>query len=215
MTDQDLLTELQYWAVETPNAGASWPSGLWTVDELSGYLNQRQQQLLYESGCVLTRAPIPTVANTLRMPLPADWIQTRRVNFLDANGAFHPVLRSEVSSADYGLASWESTLAPTPLVFMEDITPSLQIQIAPGASDAGVLYLLYVALGAALSNAGIAFTVPDDLVPIVKWGVLADLFKKLGRAHDTERAGYAEQRFQVGVALVNNLLYGDPTGFDL
>lgn len=212
MTDQDLLTELQNAMVETANGGASWPSGLWTVDELSGYLNQRQQRLLYATGCVLTRTTLATSPSVNRQPLPTDWIQTRRAVFLDAAGVYHPLLRSENWGLDYGLPSWQSTLAPVPLVFNEDMTPSLEIQVAPATSDAGVLQILYVALGALLSNTGVVFAVPADLVPVVKWGVIADLLGKLNRAQDVQRTQYAEQRFAMGIAAVNLLLWGSPDG---
>lgn len=208
-TDQTLLNELQYAATETPNLGASWPSGLWTPDELSGYLNQRQRRLLYETGCICTRSgPIPTTQNVQRYNLPTDWIQTRRVVWTDANHTPHPLLRAAVWYLDYGLTSWEAIMSPVPLVFLDDVTPTLEMLIAPAASDDGILNLLYVQLGATLGHSGASLTIPDDLVPILKWGVLADLFGKVGRAHDPTRAQYAEDRFSLGIELVGGLLWG-------
>jgi hypothetical protein len=214
-TDQTLLNELQYTATETPNLGASWPSGLWTVDELSGYLNQRQRRILYETGSVLTRNPgIPIPANTQRTNLPADWIQTRRATWLTPDNKFSPLLRSEIWYLDYGVMTWEETFSQVPLVFLEDVVPNLQILIAPMSADDGVIELIYVSVGApttVLANTGVPFIIPGDLVPILKWGVLADMFGKIGRAHDAARAEYAEARFNLGICVVNSLLWGEPT----
>lgn len=211
-TDQILLNELQYAALETPNNGASWPSGLWTVAELSGYLTQRQRRILYETGCVCNRATLTTTPNVFRQPLPADWIQTRRATWQNPSGVFTPLLRSNVWYLDYGLVSWESIDSPVPLVYMDDIVPTLQIQVAPAGLDGGVIQILYVANGAALANTGVLLTIPDDLVPILKWGVLADMFAKLGRGHDPDKAAYAETRFQLGIELVKSFLFGTPEG---
>lgn len=209
MTDQQLLNELQYAGLERPNNGASWPSGLWTVAELTSYLNQRQRKFLSDTGCVCTRASIAVaLPNVSRQALPGDWIQTRRATWLDNAGAYAPLLHSELWYLDYGMASWETISSPTPLVFMEDVTPTLEMQLAPAPNNSGSVELLYVAIGTALSNSGVAFTVPDDFVWIIKWGILADMFGKIGRAHDPVRAQYAESRYAIGVAVVNNLLYG-------
>jgi hypothetical protein len=212
-TDQQLLNEVQYASLETPNSGASWPSGLWSADEIASYLNLRQRRLLYETGCVCKRGTLITVPNELRYPLPADWIQTRRAMWLDPGSGVHPLLRSEIWYLDYGLVSWEETFSKIPLVYMDDVLPTLEVQIAPASSDGGVLQLLYVAIGAALSNTGVAITVPDDLVPILKWGVLAEMFGKVGRAHDPEKAAYCEERFALGCTAATFLFWGaDSTG---
>jgi hypothetical protein len=208
MTDQTLLNELQYAGLELPNLGASWPSGLWTVAELTSYLNLRQRRFLSDTGCVLSRANIPVaLPATPRQALPTDWIQTRRATWTDGT-TYYPLLHSELWYLDYGMASWETVSSPVPLVFMEDVTPTLEVQIAPAPNNSGALELLYVALGTALSNTGVSFTVPDDFVWVIKWGILAEMFGKIGRAQDPLRAQYAESRYAMGVAAVNNLLYG-------
>jgi hypothetical protein len=211
-TDRTILNEIQYQVVEPPNLGASYPSGLWTVAEISGYLTQRQNRILYETGCVVTRAePIVTMQNILRYNYPPTWLQTRRMMWEDANGVSHPLLRSAIWALDYGLVSWEDVMSPAPLVFMDDITPTLQFQISPAGEDTGVLNVFFIQQGSVLSNTGVAVTIPDDLVWILKWGVLADMFGHAGRAQDPQRASYAESRFAMGIELVTNLIFGGTT----
>jgi hypothetical protein len=211
-TDQTLLNEMQYQTVEPPNLGQSWPSGLWTVAEIGGYLTQRQNRILYETGCVITRAePIKTMQNVLRYNYPETWLQTRRMSWVDANGVYHPLMRSAIWALDYGLISWEDVMSPAPLVFLDDVTPTLEFQISPAGEDSGLLNVFYVGQGSRLSNTGVLCTIPDDLVWILKWGVYADMWGKAGRAHDGDRSTYAEARFAMGIELVTNLIYGGGT----
>lgn len=80
MTDQDLLTQLQYALVEPLNLGAAWTAELWSVDEVTSFLNSRQDGLLRDTGIIVTRpGALPTVPNTARHLLPQDWMLTRRV----------------------------------------------------------------------------------------------------------------------------------------
>lgn len=76
MTDQQLLTLLQYALVEPPDGGASWPSGLWTRDEVIAAFNTRTQQYLRDTQAIVTRVEIPVVAGTNPVSLPVDWIAT-------------------------------------------------------------------------------------------------------------------------------------------
>src|SRR5258706_14443727 len=72
MTDQELLTDLQYKLIEPPDGGASWPSGLWTRLEVLTALNTRQGQFLRDTQAIVTRVEIAAGPSTIT--LAADWI---------------------------------------------------------------------------------------------------------------------------------------------
>ena len=65
-----------------------------------------------------------------------------------------------------------------------------------------------MALSGLLTGLGVKFTVPDECVPAIKWGVIADMLSKIGRAHDPERAAWAEQQYQEGVEATKIILRG-------
>ncbi len=75
-------------------------------------------------------------------------------------------------------------------------------------SAAGEVSLIYTGLSDLLDGTGIYFNVPDDWVPYLKYGVLADMLLKEGRGRDLLRGRYCEQRYQEGIVLAQSLLDG-------
>lgn len=209
MIDQTLLTDLQYALIEPPDGGANWPSGLWTRDEVLHALTERQNRLLKDTLLLTTVSPlIPAAATVHRFPLPADLIRIVAVVWRGSDGYVRELLRVDSFEADHALPTWETTDTNPPLVYMEEETPTLQIQIAPAPSVPGNLDLLYVALAPALTGNGQAFTVPDEWTVGLKYGTLADLLSKDGRGQDLSRAQYAEARFQLQIEISRIILKG-------
>lgn len=210
ITDQEVLTEIQGHLIETEDAGATISTGRWTIAEIVGYLNQRQYRLLLETGVLLTRTTIVTIPNQPRHALPQGTIWLRRVLWHAVAGERFELPRADSFQADMAIPDWSINSAPRPRVFMDAELPTLQLQVAPPASDAGVLELLFIELSATLSNTGINFTVPDELVPTCKWGTIADMLSKVGRGQDPARAQIAEGWWQEGVEAVKVMLAGWP-----
>lgn len=209
LVDRDVLKDVQLALVEDPvDSGESWTSGLWTVSEVIDYLNQRQAEFLKLTGVRLTRARVATIPQVQRHPLPGDWVATQRCIFLSPDGRKKTLHRADPFELDHGLPTWEHAGATKPKVYTDGMLPTGTIQIAPKAQDGGVLELLYVALGTSLSNTGVAFQVPAEFVAPVKWGVVASMLGKVGRANDARRAEYAEMRFQEGIEAAKMILGG-------
>lgn len=221
--DQELLTEIQYAVIEPPNGGASWPSGLWTRDEVLGYLNQRQDRLLRESLLLVGVATIPVgqldePSEEVDLPdvisdgagvveLPADWLATFSVVWRGNDGTVRELVRSDTFEADHADQAWSGEDG-TPLFYIDRQTANRFIRIAPFPSEtAGVIELWYIPLGAPLNGAEI-LTVPDELAPSLKYGTLADMLKKDGRAKDDTRSQYCEERFQMGIEAAALILDG-------
>ncbi len=208
VTDQALLEEIQYSLVEPPDLGATWPSGLWTQAEILAYANQRQSRLLKETLLqVGIASPIAVTAGTYRIALPDDWIRTYRVVWRGSDGVTRALGRDDSFSADHGLPTWSITRG-TPLVYMDQETPTLTIQIAPAPDVNGLLDLFYIPLPAVLDLSPEILTVPDELSHALKYGVLADALGKDGRGRDVGRAAYAQQRFDLAADLARLILKG-------
>lgn len=222
MTDQDVLTAIQYTVVEPPNGGASWPSGLWTRDEVVGSLTQRQSKFLKDTLSVVNvvdnttalqdtppaNPPILTVAaSQTRITLPQDCARIVDLVWRNENGVIRELERADTYEVDHALETWEATGADLPLAYMED-APSRVVQIAPMPAIAGTLELLYVPSGTPFNGNGVGFTVPDECVHAIKYGTLADLFGKDGQGKDPARAAYCEQRVQLAVDATRIILQG-------
>lgn len=199
ITDQALLEEIQFHLVEDPDLGQTYPSALWTLSELIAYANERQDRFIAETGVVLALADLVTIPNVRRQALPTDAIQVRRVSFRTAAGVYHELAHSDSYAADIVLPTWTTDPDPIPQVWMDVELPHLHIQIAPPTLDAGRLEIVYVSVGVALTGLAELFTVPDECVPAIKWGILASALGKEGRAHDAQRAAYGELRYEEGI----------------
>ena len=209
VTDQDQLTEIQLRVLEPNDSGATFPSGLWTPTEILSYFNQRQNRFNKETGLLLAIADVPTVAGQTRYTdgLPVeDWIATQRVVYFDSTGLATPMAIVDSRVMD----SLPAGRLPTrPTWFDESTPPLLAFDVAPTAPDAlGHFELLYISILEVLGGAGDLFDVPDDFVPYITYGVLADMFSKISRVQNLELAAYFESRFDEGVKLAGYLLEG-------
>lgn len=208
-TDNDILTQMQYALIETPDGGLTVDSGLWVVQEFIDAINIAQQWVICEARPLFSRTTLVTVPNQLRHPLPQDWLVTRRVSWTRADGTVSELVRDSSWSADYLDQTWSFDAALTaPAAYTDFDPPSLQIQVMPPSQDAGVIGLTYVAEPVTLSNTGVAWTLPDPLIPMAKWYAIAILLAKDGRGQDLPRAQIAQQHAQEGMTALKILLTG-------
>jgi hypothetical protein len=209
MTDQTLLTALQYAVIEPPDGGAAWPSGLWSRDEVLSYLNQRQDRLLRESLIhVKTSANLPILTGARVVTLPTDWMRTVTVVWLGDNGMIRELQRADTFQVDHADAALSRTSTGVPLYYMEYDSANLTVEIGPAPLVDGNLSVLYVPVGTELTGNGVSLLVPDELETAVKYGSLADMLGKDGRGKDATRAAYCEERYHMAVEAARLILEG-------
>lgn len=205
-TDQDLMQQLQYTVIEPPDLGQTWPSGLWSMAEVAQYLDQRQNMVLKDTHFQFGIALIRAVAGTYVYDLPDDWINTIRVVWVAINGTTKELTRSDLWEADNGLPGW-TTSSGTPTLYYDGGKP-ITLQVIPIPAANGTLQVHYVPYAGVLDGSGQLLTLPPEMAHVLKYGALADMFSKVGRAQDTARAEYCAQRFQLGVEVARLLVEG-------
>lgn len=210
MIDQAVLSQMQRQLLEEPDGGQTWPSLLWTRDEVIHLLTQRQNRMLKETLLLVSLASPSLTVNIgdHRIALPADCIRVVTAVWRGNDGTVKELSRLDSFEADHALPTWELTNATYPIGYMEFDALQAQIQIAPAPSVAGVIELLYVACGAALTGNGVSLAVPDEVEPGLRYGTLADALGKDGRGQDLERAKYCEDRYQLGNEAIRLILKG-------
>jgi hypothetical protein len=202
MIDQDLLTLLQYALVEPPDGGASFPSGLWTRDEVLHALNTRMAQLLRDTQAIISifDENIGSIApGSPIIGLPTDWIATVAATWRSVGTppVISPLMPTDTFEADLlGPPNWDSAGQGTPIALIEQNFTSLTARLVPNPMEAGNVFLYYVALPVQASGAGNLLSLPDELLDGVKYGALADLLGKVGRGGDPTRAAYCQERFE-------------------
>jgi len=208
MTDQELLTEMQFALLEPPDGGQSWPSEVWTRDEVVGNLNSNIWNWLRDTHAIVTRVELPQLAVTLGVvTLPADWLATGACVWRTAGGVRTPLGPVDRYEGDLALPSWEGTPG-TPLGYDDFEADTLTLQLIPIPDADGTLELLYIARPASVNGAGATLPVPEEFLSGVKYGTLSMLLRKVGRLVDPERAAYCERRYDLTVTLTQILLGG-------
>jgi len=196
MTDQDLLTEIQYALLEPPDGGASWPSGVWTRDEVLGGLNGAVRTLLRDTQLVVSRTELPVLAGALSVALPVDWLATASAVWRALDLARTPLGPADAFEGDLALPGWETTQG-TPVGLDDRESASLTVRLVPTPLANGTLELLYIARPTPLAGAGVALPVPEEFASGVKYATLSRLLDKVGRLQDPGRAAYCDRRYQI------------------
>ncbi len=212
VTDQQILNEIQYHFVETPDNGATVSSGLWTVDELVQYLNLRQYDFLKRTGLIIRRRCVTLPNGVARVDLPAGYILLHGVTWRDIDPTrrvYRDLPPGDYFSVDQGRSDWEYNQSPyRPEIYILADIAQKQLGIAPVCQTTNELLLTLTELSTLLSNTGQQFTVPPEFVPGIKYGAMADALAKPGRGQDIERAQYCLSRYEESVEAAELLLNG-------
>jgi len=203
ITDQTILSEIQRVTIEgVGDGGATWPSGMWTQAEVLGYLNQRQNRFLAAAPLYWTRAQTAMTLAQADQANPANWIATVFVAYVTGAGLYRELPKLDAYELDLWIPTWPGSSSATPVGYYETDGNTLTTYVAPIPTEAGcALERYYVALGTALTAAGVNFSVSDEFVPTLKYGCLAEMFSKVGPAQNLVLAQAAEARWQEGVEL--------------
>lgn len=210
VTAQEFFSDLQWLLIEPMDGGITFPSGLWRPEEMVASANRRQSEFLRRTEITAAWSLIPLGIGDGEVPLPGDYILTQEM-MLNAGGTSNPLARTGAFQLDRLLASWQGTPG-RPLFYADsEAADVLETLVAPLSSVAGLILLIYVSLGEALTNDPLVptlFAVPDEATVPILFGVLADALKKSGRGEDLVRAQYCEQRFEEGIVVWNLVLAG-------
>ena len=203
--DRTILSEIQRTTLENAgDGGATWPSLMWTLDEVLGYLNQRQNRFLAETLIGWTVLEAPVMPGQAEQPRPADWIAAIQLAYKGNGLPYYLLNRSSLRELDLSRPFWPgTTTGEAPAAVYEVEGDTLTDYLAPIPTDsAGRLERYYVAMGAQLQQTpAIGFSVPDEFVPTIKYGALAEMFSKVGPTANSVLAGMAEERWQEGVEI--------------
>ena len=196
-TDRELLSDIQRLMIEPVDEGLTWLSGLWSLDEVLGYANQRQQRFLADTCLVGGWFQLPALAQE-QQDVPEETIFIKHAVFENADGECTPLLPLSRFSADLAVPTWQGGAAE-PIGFLFEQTGTTELSLVPPPTEAGLMHLFVVVLAEVLDRSGVLLNVPDEWVPTIRFGILADMLGKQGRAYDASRAQYCEERWQEGV----------------
>lgn len=200
-----VLSEIQRVTLENAgDGGQSWPSTMWTQAEVVGYLQQRQNRFLAETLLVWTVEETPILPASDAQPRPLDWLARVQTAYRGGDGRYTLLENTDLRQLDLSRPSWPGTTTLGVPIGCYEVEGETQVDyLVPIPLDPqAALERYYVAVGRVLEPvAGSVFAVPDDFVPALKYGVLAEMFGKVGPTANPTLAALAEARWQEGVDL--------------
>lgn len=207
MTDQELLTELQYALVEPPDGGASWPSEIWTRAEVLDGVNGAIRELCRDTHLSVLRTELPILANAVSVALPVDWLATAHLVWRALSGVRTPLGPVDSFESDLALPSWE-TAGGLPIGYADLDATTLTLKLVPTPAADGTIELLYIARPALVTGSGATLPIADEFASGLKYNALSWLLSKVGRLMDPERAAYCDQRYQLTQVAAELILGG-------
>jgi hypothetical protein len=209
MTDRQLLEDLQYVLIEPPDGGDTWPSLIWTREEVLDAVNAALRALVRDTHLLVVRTELPVVAGASSLALPADWLATAALVWRVGDGTRTPLDPADAFEADLALPGWEAA-AGLPLAYADLDTEQRTLRLIPTPEAAGVVELLYIAVPPLVTAAapGADLPVAEEFSAGLKYAALGTLLRKVGRLLDPERAAYAERRYELSRTAAAILLGG-------
>lgn len=209
LTDRDIYQRVMYQLLEGSSITAVPTTKQFTQGDVISSVQRKRDEFIFRTGCTSTVEPFSVIPNVASISLPQTVIQTRRAYWLPAaisgqpSTAFPVFKNDEWATAAYGASLVASPNSPV-LAFSAGVEVPLTITMTPAPSIEGTLECLTIESGVVLgASQATTLLLPSDFVPALLWGSLADLYSMSQQKQDLQRAGYARQRFEEYIALMD------------
>ena len=228
ITDVDCYTEMQMMLLEPPSGGIWTGTNQFSISVMSQALQRRRDEIIQITNCNQQLLQnIPLTPNTIRTELSDNVIDVERVRYIPGGQLSGGYGTGGYGQGGYGVGNF--TGGPSPVTLYRDDTISQEFyeaplyQLQPGtphtfslSSEPPLSWQVDIAPNqpgtyeAVVLQSGAPFNpptptlvgIPDDLVWVLEWGVLADLLGQESEAKDAERSAYALKRYQDGLQLM-------------
>ncbi len=203
--DTELYTAMEYHLLEPPTGGVWTGTSQFTIQDLSGALQRRRDEMIQVTGCNIKELQLfPATPNTRRTIFNDSTLEPRRTRFLPDSGYGNPVTLSREDTL--GFDSFEPNHLQTPQLpqAWSVITgPPLAMDVDTAPNVPGLYDVLSLQSGFSFNPpAGTLMQVPNDWTWLAKWGALSDLLGRDSEATDRQRADYCLKRYQMGLQVM-------------
>lgn len=183
-----------------------------SLDEILKFARNRVNEYQFKTGLILTRKNyLLNPANDDAVIIDDEVIDIVRVGFVELDELTNPdnifPLRKEdeVSIGYFNRNAFNST-TNRPTYFTSILGNLNTVKIYSFPSNLCELEIISVngISSSTVLSLATKIGIPDNLVPYIKWGVLADIYSKDGIAYNPAMAAYCEQRWSEGIIIGNN-----------
>jgi hypothetical protein len=191
-TSADLLKQAKYMCIEpSPDNDTSFTDGF-SLTDFNNAFTQVRNDFLLDTGITLSQ-PTPQVVSAgegLVQFSDDSIIDVRRATWTGLDGTVTQLFREDEFASFAFNSAWPQD-SGTPQRYSIYPNPLLTLQLIPPPMDNGTLTLQSISSGA----------LPDDFMPFVLWGVLANMLSGTGPLNESIRASYCAQRYSEGLII--------------
>lgn len=197
LTDQDVYSRLQYHLLEEQLANAGVLTTQFSSTAFVNSVERKRDEFLFRTNSVRSVISVSVAPNTGSIALPQNVMEVQRAYWLPAsNGQVQPLFRGD----QFGKSAFYSmpVAATDPQVYSAGVEPPLLVELYPNPAVNGNVEMVTINSQAALSAANpTTLYLPQDCIPGIAWGAIADLLDSNAEASDSGRAAYARQRYEM------------------
>lgn len=202
LQDQDIYTRITYALLEPPSAIAAVSTAQFAQDEIIQSVQRKRDEFISRTGCRSTIQNLPVVANVSTVQLPSTVIQVRRGYWLPTDNLLPFPLFDTDEFAISAFQPFAPNTPGQPIAYSSGVRPPLQVEIVPASAvDGNIEFVVHESQSALSAAQATTILIPNDFIPGLMWGAIADLFSFNLLGKDAVRAEIARQRFEELVAL--------------
>lgn len=201
----DRLNAILFEEISTLN-----PTGqIITLDEILKFCRNRVNQFQFQTGLIISRDVVDLLSPPINEKIIADEIiDLIRVAYIDLsnNNLCYKLREEDEASLGYNSSNVFVTTKRVPDYYTSALGTLNQIFLYPPPANLGKLEILSIKGISAQTtiSATTVIPLPNNLVPYILFGVLADVFAKDGVSFDLSRASYCEERWNEGIIIGSN-----------
>lgn len=184
-------------------------SDITSLDEILRFCVNRVNLYQLKTGLIISKANYVMPAPPTNIKKISDEaIEIVRAAFKDIadTNKFYVLMKEDEASLAFNSDQVFNTTAKIPTFYTSVLGTLNEIYLYPQPANLGELEILSVngiSATTTITPASI-IPIPNNLVPYILFGVLADVFAKDGLGNDPNRAAYCEERWEEGIIIGNN-----------
>jgi hypothetical protein len=201
LTVNDLYTILCYHLMERSVTNLT---SMFTLNDFVTATQQVRDEILLATAANMGVLKASITPGTSQTYLPDSTLDVRRMRYTGAvTGVTNTLVKGDSNSFMRFSPGYRQS-SGTPGRFDVIGSPPLALAIDIPPNEPNSIELLVMNAGATISATNAPLQIPDDWMPVLKWGVLFELLSKEAESTDHQRASYAKKRYEEGLRAISS-----------
>lgn len=186
--------------LQEPDSTVTWTgSEQFSLEQIESSIERRVNEFLLKTGVMQSSDTQIVTAGNGRVQLDDATLDISAAYWLNLSSSSQPLYKGDAREFNSYGNGW-SLNGSSPIAFSLVTEPALILQLAPRPIDNGTLNLISIQSCPTVSIASnTVLPVPNDLLWVVKWGVLADLLNETGISNNSPMVEYCKTRWDDGI----------------